>query len=232
MDPVSITGLVVTIGQIISLLRSYGTTASGFKEDVRIFLQETFALKGVLESLADLWQHRQRQSELGLEAETNAMLEMTRDSLKAIEKRLSAPSGRLGTAKKTLSWPFIKADFDRYIALLERSKTWFIASMMNDSSRLTQKIYADMTNLAETVRQDMEGRRDDRLTEQVQATIRQIAPILPDDDFAKFSQLRIPGSGRWFYSPNFRKWQEGLGSPMIWNAGKCKLHLPTSLFYI
>jgi hypothetical protein len=232
MDPASIAGLVVTVGQIISLLNSYGKIASGFKEDVKTLLQEAFALKGVLESLEDLWQHRQKQSDLGLEAEMKTMLEITRDTLKIIEKRLSASSGRLGTAKRALSWPFVKADFDRYMALLERTKTWFIASMMNDSSRLTQKIYADVTKLAETVRQDMEERSEYRLAEQVQAIIRQIAPILPDNDFAKFNQLRIPGTGRWFFNRVFRNWQGGLGPPLIWSAGKCRLYLTASLFYV
>jgi len=56
--------------------------------------------------------------------------------------------------------------------------------MMNDSSRLTQKTYADVTNLAETVRQHIEERKNQELTEQIQAIIQQVAPILPDDDFA------------------------------------------------
>ena len=232
MDPASITGLVFTISQIISLIHSYGKIGSGFKEDAKALLQEAFALKGVFESFEDFWQHRQKQSDLRLEAETKTMLEIARDTLEVIEKRLSTSNGRLGTAKRSLSWPFVKPDFDRYMALLERTKTWFIANMMNDCSRLTQKTYADVTNLAETVRQDIEERRGYRLTEQVQAIIQQIAPILPHDDFAKFNQLRVPGSGRWFFNHIFRNWQRGLGPPLIWNVGKCKLQFAAGLFYV
>jgi hypothetical protein len=233
MDPASITGLVFTVGQIISLLRSYGTAVKGYKEDVRTLLQEAFALKGVLESLADIRQptHSSHESS-GLEAEAKVMIEMTRTTLEAMETRLSAPIGRMDTAKRALAWPFVKADFDRYIALLERSKTWFIACMMNDSSRLTQKIHEDVSKLTEAVQQDMEKRKEDQFSQEVQAIIQQIAPVLPYDHLGKFSKIRFPGSGTWFFNPTFRRWQAGLGPALIWTVGKCRSQLALFNFEI
>ncbi|KAF1816596.1 ankyrin repeat protein [Eremomyces bilateralis CBS 781.70] len=222
-DPVSIAGLVIAVGQVATALCSYGAALKDRKEETRSLMLEVFALKGILESVsADFEDRLPRNSDLADEESWPAMVSMTRETLVALQKRLKVPTGVLNNAKRTLTWPFAKRDIDRYIASLERSKTWFLMIIMNETSALTTKVHADMKSLSDTIHEDIIERKSESLLKDTEEIIRWLAPVRPEEEHADLTQLRAPGSGEWFFDKEFHGWLSSVGDKrrIMWVTGK------------
>jgi hypothetical protein len=224
-DPLSIIGLAITLVQVAASLYSYGTTISTRKEEIRRLLFECYALKGVLDSIPGSSGKSISRDARAVDEETwNSMASMTQDTLLAIQRRLQEPKGRLSAAKNALVWPFAKGDIDKYVVSLERSKSWFLMVMMNDVSDLTQNLYFDMKSLSEAIHEDILERKADKMQKDTEDIMLWLAPSRSDEEHAKFSRLRAPGSGEWFFDTRFHGW---LNNPtneqrFLWVTGKCK----------
>lgn len=226
MDPISIAGLVVTIGEVVSSLYEYGRAVKDSKDEIRKLTQEMFALKGALETISSttrtyLSKKESQDDERNLQNES--MLTLTRETLGSLQTRLVEPKNSFQRAKQALKWPFTKGEIERYIAGVERCKTWFIMVSMNDTVERTTAIYDEVRQLAETVHEDIILRRTNTMMKEMEEVIEWLAPVRSDEEHVKNLRHRVAGTGRWFFDESFEEWivDPNPSKPILWVAGKC-----------
>ena len=222
-DPISVTGLVIAIAQVISTLYDYGTEVKGSKDDIRKMTQEIFALKGALEHISANSKSRLVEGGEDRLAQYSKMIEMTEEALENIQKKLGEPKTRFEKTKRALAWPFTKAELDKYVASIERSKTWFVMVIMNDTAEMSSGIYSEMRQLAEAIHEDTIQRRMKEMMKDTEDILHWLAPINSEEEHLKISQTRVPGTGDWFLDKHFEDWLQSDLLTTIWVTGKCKI---------
>lgn len=221
-DPLSIAGLAVSVVQVSSAVYEYVSSVKNAKEDIRRLSQEMFALKGTLDHMVAFQQSSNRDATDASQME--AVILMTSETLATIKKRIARRHTGLGKSVQALTWPFHKGDIDKYVATLERAKTWFMMALMQDSTDQTSAVYAEVQRLSDMVHEDIISRQLDRMTLEAEDTIRSLSPVNPADDHLRVRRDLVPGTGRWFMDKAFDAWAGPSASsrPMLWVKGKCK----------
>jgi len=221
-DPLSIAGLTVSVLQVSTAVFEFVSTVKNAKDDIRRLSQEMFALKGTLDHMIALQQSSSRDARDAPQMES--IIKMTSETLATISKRIAKRNTGLGKSVQMLTWPFQKGDIDKYVATLERAKTWFMMTLMQDSTDQTAAVYAEVQRLSDIVHEDIVFRRLDRMTLEVEATLRSLSPVNPVDDHLRVRRDLIPGTGQWFLDKSFEEWAEIPSSsrPMLWVKGKCE----------
>lgn len=245
-DPVSIAGMVITIGQIISSLYEYGCSVRDCKDDIQRLTMELFALKGVLDHIESL-DRPESVKALGVRGvkdssgQYDEMLRMTYEAIQGMQERLTQPKNSFAKAKRSLTWPFVKADIDKLVARLERAKTWFILVIMGDTASVTTDVFSELQQLSSIVREDIISRKVDQMFLEHESIMQWLAPIGPEEEHIRASRLRVPGTGQWFVDGPLHEW---LGEsddhslvkdkcdPIFWITGKSGAGKTTLFSYI
>jgi hypothetical protein len=117
-DPISITGIVVSIGGLIKLLYDYGKAVNEAQQDIISLCGELSALKSVLTDL-----------ESGCDEQVAPIVSERLGSTQALVNDLSsrlAPRTRpRERVFQSLKWPFNETQVQRTLGEAERLKTWF-----------------------------------------------------------------------------------------------------------
>lgn len=101
MDPITVLGLVLTIGDIVATLCDYGNAVKGAGDDIASLSKELFALRGVLEHINAQEKNDAKSSneasskeaaQLFGEAEFKSMLRYANDILQELHCTLKIPS--------------------------------------------------------------------------------------------------------------------------------------------
>lgn len=221
-DPLSIAGLAISVVQVSSAIYEYVSSVKNAKDDIRRLSQEMFALKGTLDHMIAFQESSSRDATDASQME--AVIMMTSDTLMSIKKRIARRSTGIGKSVQILTWPFHKGDIDKYVATLERAKTWFMMTLMQDSTDQTSAVYAEVQRLSDMVHEDIISRQLDRMTLEAEDTIRGLSPVNPADDHLRVRRDLVPGTGRWFMDKTFEAWAEvpSDNRPILWVKGKCK----------
>ncbi|KAJ9665783.1 hypothetical protein H2201_004091 [Coniosporium apollinis] len=171
MDPVTVLGLIATIGDIVTIIYDYGSAVKGAGNDIASLSKELFALRGVLEHIKAQERAVTKSSsgdstgasaQLFGSKEFKSMLRYTNDILQELLCTLEIPKGKFKKAVHKLSWPFTKEDVDAQVASLERVKTWFILAMMTDSLSVTQKIFTEVSQIAKAIKEEHKDRHQSK----------------------------------------------------------------------
>jgi len=230
-DPLSITGLVLAVGQVLLSLYDYGSNVKDARKDINILSEELFALKGVLEHLKA--QHKPvvanlDQSESPWPARYDpqkfaGMLQSTGEILRSLLKSLEEPKGRFKRSMQSLKWPLDRSDVDKHLARLARVKTWFILVLMTDSSALTQDVYTEVSELTRSIQVDLKIREQQRADKVNEDLLRWLAPVGPEEDHLRACKARQPGTGMWFIKGPLSNWlrDSSSQSTMLCLRGKC-----------
>ena len=144
MDPVSvivtISGLAVTIEQIVAAIYRYGKGVNDSKKEMNQLCSELFALKGALEHVRLNLQNAEASSPPGSLSvpiigtmEFSSMVVTTESALTDLLKRLEKPQGRINTALNRLTWPLRKDDIRDETQRLDRLKLYFILATTTDN---------------------------------------------------------------------------------------------------
>lgn len=222
MDPASLTGLAVNVVDVSKVVYDYVTAVKTAKEDIRRLSQEMFALKGTLDHMIAF----NNSDTGGSRAEQmDGVIKMTLEVLETIKRRLGKRNTGLGKSIQILTWPFHKTDIDRFVATIERAKTWFIMTLMQDTTEQTSAVYTEVQRLTNIIHEDIIARQLDRITQDIEETIRSLSPVNPGEDHIRVRRDLVPGTGRWFMDKSFEEWAEAPSDyrPMLWVKGKCKL---------
>lgn len=146
MDPVSviatISGLAVTIEQIVAAIYRYGKGVNDSRKEMNQLCSELFALKGALEHVRINLQNAEASSTsapgslpvpiIGTTEFIN-MLDTTESALVDLLKRLEKPHGRVTTALNRLTWPLKQDDIRNETQRLDRLKLYFILATTTDN---------------------------------------------------------------------------------------------------
>jgi hypothetical protein len=138
-DPISITGLLLAVGNLINRAYKYGKQVKEANKEMTMLYGELVALQGVLLHI-DLQQSEEivDGSDLKIkqlcasQAFQDALLtsdEILRRLIQNLDKRASN-----NQALSKLTWPLIKGDVKDDISRLERVKSYFLLVMMADNS--------------------------------------------------------------------------------------------------
>jgi hypothetical protein len=214
-DPLSVAGLALSVVDVACKLHHYISTARGAKAEIRRLSLELFALKGALDHFDVL-----KASAPNLAG----MLRLTHDTLRSIEKRLEEPTSAVGKVVRSLTWPLKSAEVDKYVAALERSKTFFVMVIMQDTSDSTAAVLSEMKNLTAIIHDDIAMRKADRVVTETDELLRWVAPSNTVEEHAKASRGRVPGTGQWFIDKTFEAWCDTSSDapPILWITGKCE----------
>jgi hypothetical protein len=230
-DPLSITGLVLAVGQVLLSLYDYGSNVKDARKDINSLSEELFALKGVLEHLKA--QHKPDATNLDQSESLwparydpqkfTSMLQSTSEFLQSLLKSLEEPKGRFKKSMQSLKWPLDKGDVDKHLARLGRVKTWFILVLMTDSSALTQDVYTEVNELTRSIQVDLKIREQQRTDKANEDLLRWLAPVGPEEDHLRACKARQPGTGLWFIKGPLFDWLRNSSSQstMLCLRGKC-----------
>jgi hypothetical protein len=231
------------ITEVVQGLYDYIAAVKGAKDEILRLTQELFALKGALEHFdaqtskttgdGDGDGDGEASGRLNptVAAEVQGMLRMTRDTLDAIQKKLTAglgPSGpgssRLGRAVAVLKWPLRSDDVAKYLATLERAKTWFIMVIMRDANETVGAVYAEVQQLAGVVHEDVVSRKLEQMQLQAEEVVKWLSPCDSAEELARACVARVPGTGQWIWDGEFAEWEDGpkRTKPIYWITGKCR----------
>ncbi|KAJ9639353.1 hypothetical protein H2199_006386 [Coniosporium tulheliwenetii] len=242
MDPVTVLGLIATIGDIVTIIYDYGSAVKGAGNDIASLSKELFALRGVLEHIKAQERAVTKSSsgdstgasaQLFGSKEFKSMLRYTNDILQELLCTLEIPKGKFKKAVHKLSWPFTKEDVDAQVASLERVKTWFILAMMTDSLSVTQKIFTEVSQIAKAIKEEHKDRHQSKNDAAKQEVLRWLAPVNPEALHHKACKARQPGTGQWFLEGPLVSWQNAPTGrkPLLWLKGKSGAGKTTLIAY-
>lgn len=146
MDPVTIcatiSGLALTIEQIVAAIYRYGKGVNDSKKEMRQLCSELLALKGALEHVRMDVQDTEASSTsapgspfvpiIGTKEFTH-MLDSAKSALEDLSARLEKPNGRVATALNRWTWPLKKDDIKAETQRLDRLKLYFILATTTDN---------------------------------------------------------------------------------------------------
>lgn len=214
-DPISIFGLAVTVGQILSVLYEYGQGVKDAKKDITQLSTELFALKGVLDQI------KEKHGDTLPVADGKEVIRSTEDFLQSLLNKLVIPKSTIDKALRSFKWPFDKSDMEKHIARLERVKSWLVLVFMTGVSEDTNEIRIGILNLGRDLREDIAFRREIEMQQKNLDALRWISPIDPQEEHIRRRLSRQRGTGQWFLDQHLLTWLRAAGPSILCLQGNC-----------
>jgi hypothetical protein len=229
MDPLCILELTVAITDIVQGLYDYATAVKDAKDEIRRLTQELFALRGALEHF-DLQRKSNAPSSASIgrisDGQIEDVMSLTQQTLESIESTLKKPKSKFGKVAQCLVWPFKVGDVEKYLASIERAKTWFIMVILNDSAHTIDKTYEEVKELMCVLHEDVIERKADAMIRETDELLSWLAPFDSVEELEEARKGRSPGTGQWIWDKHMIVWEECMspasGQPFIWIHGRCK----------
>ncbi|KAJ5509434.1 hypothetical protein N7527_011577 [Penicillium freii] len=202
MDPISITGLVIEVSHVLSSLIKYAKTVQTAKSEVRKLSEELFALKGILEHLAaqindpPKWEESETSP---FDRDVMArILHTTNEFLQSLLMDLKTAETKFKRLKQALKWPFTQTEVNEHLIRLERVKSWLILVLIADHKSVDREMQHEIRDLANTLKEDLRIRAQERNQFANRELLRWIAPVNPRSSHLRASKRNRNGTGRWF----------------------------------
>lgn len=238
MDPISITGLIIEVSNVLSCVINYAKAVQGAKADMRKLSEELFALKGILEHLSTGLGDNTPKSEEETEPESpgpfdrdvmSRVLFTANEFLQTLLQELEEPATKFKKLKQKLEWPFTQDQVNAHLVRLERVKSWLILVITADTAAAEKDLYQEITSLSRNLKEDLRIREQERVQRDNEALFKWIAPVSPADSHLRASNGRRTGTGQWFTKTHLKEW---LRSPLhekriLYLVGKCMTALVT-----
>lgn len=234
MDPISITGLIITVSSVLSQVIGYAKTVTGAKADMRRLSEELFALKGILEHISMGIGDNTPNPEKDSESEASGPFDrdvMARalftanEFLQTLLQELEEPETKFKKLKQKLEWPFTQDQINAHLVRLERVKSWLILVITADTAAAGKDLHEEITGLAKDLKEDLRIREQERVQQDNAVLFKWIAPVNPADFHLRASGGRQTGTGRWFTKSYLKGWlQDPLNEKRIlFIVGKCTI---------
>ncbi|GLI75512.1 hypothetical protein PoHVEF18_003768 [Penicillium ochrochloron] len=238
MDPISITGLIVEVSNVLSCVIRYAKAVQGAKDDMRKLSEELFALKGILEHLSTGIGDNTPTSEKETESESSGpfdrdvmarVLFTANEFLQTLLQELEEPATKFKKLKQKLEWPFTQDQVNGHLVRLERVKSWLILVITADTAAAEKDLHREITSLSRNLKEDLRIREQERVQRDNEALFKWIAPVSPADSHLRASNGRRIGTGRWFTKSYLKRWlRDALDDKRIlFLVGKCMSTLVT-----
>lgn len=216
-DPVSITGLLFTIEQTVSVLYTYGQNVKNASSDIDELTNELLVLQGVLQEV----QYRKSPATISLSKEKDCryMLRSTKQSLEFLLSKLEIPSSKIGKAIKHATWPLRKDKVSDHLRRFERVKSLLILVFLTEDSEV---VVSAIQSMRTALDKKLEGIGDLLLRQNDGEPLHWLAPLSPEEEHVRISQRRRPGTRRRFFDGPFAEWLDDQESSALWLLGKCE----------
>jgi len=201
-DPLSISGLVLQIGAIVTQIYAYTQQVKDAKEEIRELLIELLALKAILEQLGIM----QDSLPILSSPPVRDALTTTNGILIAVLADLEEKRTRRSHAIQKLTWPQTKSGTYTQVVRLERLKSYFSLVLMNDASALQREMITAIQQISISLDEDRIARRRVEESKRHRDIKDWIAPVNSISIHRRALAARHPGTGLWFLNEPFRKW--------------------------
>ncbi|RAH71319.1 ankyrin repeat domain-containing protein [Aspergillus aculeatinus CBS 121060] len=208
-DPISITSLIIDVGDLIHRLLTYAKKVRDASSDIRRLTEELFGLKGILEHLSSQFEFSSPpETEKLASAAPEALkstLEKANESVQLLLQDLEEPASRLRRLKQKLEWPFTQEQFTSHLTRLERVKSWLILLLTSDSLAIQRDLHGKITRLARSLEVDLKIRDDEKTRAAHNELLRWLAAVSPFSIHQQVSRDRVDHTGKWFIH-TFKDW--------------------------
>ncbi|KAJ5692491.1 hypothetical protein N7462_001914 [Penicillium macrosclerotiorum] len=215
-DPISITGLIMDVSNIVASLINYAKAVQSAKSEMRKLSEELFALKGILEYLsANMPNDKNKSFEEETEREglclfnhdvVERVLKTTSEFLQALLKDLEEPASRFRKLKQKLEWPFTQDQVNEHLVRLERVKSWLILVLTADHATADRELHHEIGGLARTLKEDLQLRHEERNEKFNQELFTWLSPVSPSASHLQASKGHRAGTGKWFIDGHLNRW--------------------------
>ncbi|RAK73166.1 uncharacterized protein BO72DRAFT_531283 [Aspergillus fijiensis CBS 313.89] len=208
-DPISITSLIIDVGDLIHRLLTYAKKGRDASSDIRRLTEELFGLKGILEHLNSQFESSSPPETEKLASAAPEPLKSTLDkaseSVQFLLQDLEEPASRLRRLKQKLEWPFTQEQFTTHLTRLERVKSWLILLLTSDNLAFQRDLHGKITRLARSLEVDLKIRDDEKTRAAHNELLRWLAPVSPFSIHQQVSRDRVDHTGKWFVH-TFKDW--------------------------
>ena len=235
-DPLSVTTSITAVAQTLVQIYSYGKDVKGAKTEIKRLCDELSSLKGVLEYVQLQYETTSKSQEDHKDStessgdsknifRSHQFVHVLRDTnlfLEDLQLKLGKPKSNLHQAWTRLTWSFTKTEIAEQIARIERTKSYFMVSMLNQDLEYSRGIYDEIRTLKELLQRPPSYEKDSDRQKTFHESLRVIAPVDPRALHKKACKLRLPNTGIWFLDgADFKKWATGeKDHNTIWITGK------------
>lgn len=218
------------VSNIISSLINYAKAVQEAKSEMRKLSEELFALKGILEhlSLSEMpgdFPKRQQTDPAGpFNREVMArVLQTTSEFLQSLLKDLETPATKFKRLKQKLEWPFTQDQVNVHLAQLERVKSWLILVLTSDHLSVEREMQQDMRSLANSLRDDLRIRNQERMEMLNRELFQWLAPVSSANMHLRASKGQRVRTGKWFIEGHLKKWmtRKSDNERILFLVGKC-----------
>ncbi|PYI27857.1 hypothetical protein BP00DRAFT_428931 [Aspergillus indologenus CBS 114.80] len=226
-DPLSITSLIIDVGDLIHRLLTYAKKVRDASSDIRRLTEELFGLKGILEHLSSQFESSSspKTGKLASVAtkSLNSTLEKANESVQLLLLDLEEPTSRLKRLKQKLEWPFTQEQFATHLTRLERVKSWLIIVLSSDSLAIQRDLHGKITSLATSLEAELKIRDDEKARAAHNDLLRWLAPVSPVSIHQQVSRDRVDHTGKWFVNHTFEDWimSDVVDRNILCLLGKC-----------
>ncbi|PYI17905.1 hypothetical protein BO99DRAFT_336654, partial [Aspergillus violaceofuscus CBS 115571] len=198
-DPLSITSLIIDVGDLIHRLLTYAKKVRDASSDIRRLTEELFGLKGILEHLSSQFESSSPPETRKLASvatdSLNSTLEKANESVQLLLLDLEEPTSRLKRLKQKLEWPFTQEQFATHLTRLERVKSWLIIVLSSDSLAIQRDLHGKITSLATSLEAELKIRDEEKVQAAHNDLLRWLAPVSPVSIHQQISRDRVDCTG-------------------------------------
>lgn len=221
-DPISIAGMIITAGQILSTLYDYGKGVKEARKDIQQLSLELFALKGILEYIDN--QHDPSGPNIGLALDDQLLLSAD-EELVSLLRKLERPISAFKKAIQSLRWPLDQGEVAKYADRLERIKSTLLLIYVTGNAVSTQETYDAVLKLGLRFDNDAKVREERNIREDNAKLWSWLAPVSTKGVHTRICQGHR-GTRKWFIEGLFVPWASGSEQRMLCVIGKCKYIYP------
>lgn len=154
IDPISITGLILTISHTLSVLYTYGRNVKDAKSDIGELTNELLVLQGVFKQVQD--RTSSSTALVGTGKDSLYLLRSTKQSLEFLLYKLETPSSKIEKMIQYAKWPLHKDEVSNHLKRFERLKSLLIlVSLTEDSEMIFDAIQSIRPHLTRSSRGSM-----------------------------------------------------------------------------
>jgi hypothetical protein len=132
MDDVGFAAAIVDLLELSKNVIDYIRAAKGANEERQKLLEETIATRNLVNVLESKAKEDNWEDTMKVLTAPRGPFEQFRDVLECMESKLKPAEGKLSKLAKSLIWPFVKDEINKYVSRMERIKRLFNLALQNE----------------------------------------------------------------------------------------------------
>ncbi|KAI9689609.1 MAG: hypothetical protein M1822_010261 [Bathelium mastoideum] len=212
LDPLSVAGLVIAVGQVIAAVSKYPKQVKNAKSDISILLKELLYLQGILVQVQNQFRSQSDAFRvLWRLPEYESVLSSCHEELTALLMKLEPNRGSFKAKFQVPLWPFTKDQLDERIGRLEKVKSGLTLIMLAISNDGIGQISTDLQSIVQFFQGEQQIRYRQVKNDARIRIFEKLAAEDPTEAHARCLRLTHPETGTWFLDGPFQAWSQDQG---------------------